>query len=386
MLHAALGGSKRPPAPAARYAPGPLEGAMPFLPAATARALLAGFQAAGLDARAAREAAGLAPPALEPVDAVLPLEAFGRLWEAAWRQAPREDLPTEVGLAIPFGAFGALDYLAASSPSVEAAFHALASHFRYVAAGFRLEVSGRPEGGTVLLLPDHPQPGRDRTAEVSDEFTLAVLVGRFRARPLSPPFRATRVRLTRPAPERPTRHAALLGAPVEFGCAASALEVPGEAWRARLESADPLLQETLRQLADRIGLGEASSDLELAVRARLRTLLPEGRGEAAAVARSLGLSARTLHRRLAASGRTFRRILEAFRQAEAERLLAGPAVPLGEVALRLGFADQTAWNRAFRRWKGMSPRDWIAARDGTGGGPRGAAPRRSRARPPRRRP
>lgn len=287
---------------------------------------------------------------------------------------------------MPFGAFGALDYLAASSPTVEAAFEALAGHFRYVAAGFGLEVERRPDGGTVRLVSVHPPAARDRMAEVSDEFTLAVFVGRFRTRPLVPPFRVSQVRLTRPAPERPTRHAALLGAPVVFGCAAAALEVPAEAWRARLETADPVLQETLRQLAERIGLGEAGSDLELAVRARLRTLLPEGRGEAAAVAGSLGLSGRTLHRRLSAMGRTFREVLEAFREAEAERLLASGSVPLGEVALRLGFADQTAWNRAFRRWKGTSPRRWMASRNGAGGGPRAAGPRRSTARPPRRRP
>jgi AraC-like DNA-binding protein len=365
---------------AARKAP------MPFLPAATARALLAGFRAVGLDAEALREAAGLTPSALEPVDAILPLEAFGRLWEGAWRRAGREELPAEVGLAVPFGAFGALDYLAASSPTVEAAFHALAAHFRYVAAGFALEVARRPEGGTVQLVPVPSSAGRDRMGEVSDEFTLAVLVGRFRSRPLVPPFRAAQVRLTRPAPERATRHAALFGAPVLFGCAVAALEVPAEAWGARLQSADPVLQETLRQLAERIGLGEAGSDLELAVRARLRTLLPDGRGEAAAVARSLGLSGRTLHRRLSATGRTFREVVEAFREAEAERLLASGGVPLGEVALRLGFADQTAWNRAFRRWKGTSPRRWMASRDGAAGAPRAAGPRRSTGRPRRRRP
>ncbi len=81
-------------------------------------------------------------------------------------------------------------------------------------------------------------------AEVSDEFTLAVFVGRFRTRPLVPPFRVSQVRLTRPAPERPTRHAALLGAPVVFGCAAAALEAPARkrpftgvrAWRNAMSS------------------------------------------------------------------------------------------------------------------------------------------------------
>ena len=357
-----------------------------MLPAATARALLAGFRAVGLDADAIREAAGIAPSSLEPVDGVLPVSAFARLWEEAFRRSPREELPSEVGLALPFGAFGALDYLAASSPTVEAAFHALASHFRQAAAGFSLEVGATPEGGQVRLVPAGPRSAADRVRQVSDEFTLAVFVGRFRSRRLDRPFRAAAVRLTRPAPGRPTRHQALLGAPVTFGCAVAALELPGPVWKARLGSADAALQETLRQLAERIGLGASASDLEMAIRARLRTLLPEGHGEAAAVARSLGLSERTLHRRLHELGHTFRGVLDGFREAEAERLLGSGTVPLAEVALKLGFADQSAWNRAFRRWKGTSPRAWSASRrPAAAGGPRRPASGRSRDRRWRRR-
>jgi AraC-like DNA-binding protein len=357
-----------------------------FLPAATARALLAGFGAIGLDAPALRDGAGIAEADLQPMDGILPAEAFGRLWSEAFRRAPRDELPTEVGLAVPFGAFGPLDYLAASSETVEAAFHALASHFRQVAAGFALELASGPSaGGEVRLVHAGPPVPGDPSRAIGDEFTLAVFVGRFRSRPLSPPFRPAAVRLTRAPPPRPTRHEALLGAPATFGCSAAALDVAGEPWRARLVTADPALQAILRELGERIALGGAGSDLEMAVRARLRALLPAGDAEAAAVARALGTSERTLHRRLREAGRTFGAVLDGFREAEAERLLAA-RVPLGEIALRLGYSDQTAWNRAFRRWKGMAPSEW--ARPRAGGGERSPPTRagRSRARrPPRRR-
>jgi AraC-like DNA-binding protein len=367
------------PAPVSRriqYLGDPLEEELSFpsvfLPAVTARALLAGFGAVGLDAGALRKAAGIAEAELEPVDGILPLEAFARLWEESFRRASREELPTEVGLAVPFGAFGALDYLAASSETVEAAFHALAIHFRQVAGGFVLEVARTDDGGEVRLVPvgpAHDAAGGDRMREVSDEFTLAVFVGRFRSQPLANPFRASAVRLTRQLPGRPTRHAALLGAPVVFGCAVAALELPEVVWTTRLPTADPALQLTLRQLAERIGLGAAASDLELAVRARLRLLLPDGRAEASEVARALGMSERTLHRRLRQAGLTFGQVLDDFREAEAERLLGAGRASLMEVALRLGYSDQTAWNRAFKRWKGMSPSEWLASRGPRAGGP-----------------
>jgi AraC-like DNA-binding protein len=340
---------------------------MQVVPAASARAMLAGFSALGLDGAALCRAAGIREAELAAPDGILPGEAFARLWQEAHRRAPREELPTETGLAIPFGAFGALDYLAGSSPTVEAAFHSLRSHFRQV-AHITLEIERGPASADVRLVNPERFPG----LEISDEMTLAIFVGRFRG-DAGAPFRPSAIRLTRPAPRAPTRHEALLGGPVVYGCSVSGLEIPLAAWTAPMRRADPALQATLRELAGRLDLGAASEDLEVAIRARLRTLLPDGKADAASIARTLGLSERTLNRRLQAIGRSYRGVLDAFREAEAERLLASGRAELSDVAFRLGFSDQTAWNRAFKRWKGMSPTEWLQARSS---GPGGASPRR----------
>lgn len=326
-----------------------------MLPAATARALLAGFRALGLDDTALRDVAGATSPTLEALDGVFPQDVFQRLWDAASARRPTPELPTEVGLAIPFGAFGALDYLAASSATVARGCETLAAHFRQVARHFALEVAPTEVGGGVVRIV-WAQPSAPFRA-VSDEFTLATFVGRFAAALAPEPLQGVALRLTRPRPDGPTRHDALLGGTVTFGCSEAALELGPATWQHRLSSADPRLQEMLAQLAARLELGPSTDGLELAVRARLRDLLPDGRAVAAEVARSLGLSERTLQRRLEAAGTSFSRVLDGFRRAEAERLL-GQSVPLAEVALRLGFSDQTAWNRAFRRWTGTSPRAW----------------------------
>jgi AraC-like DNA-binding protein len=145
-----------------------------------------------------------------------------------------------------------------------------------------------------------------------------------------------------------------------FGCAVSSLEIEPASWRLGLRRADPTLKELLRSLASGLELGDVGSDLEAVLRARFRILLPDGCPSAAAVARSVGLTERTLQRQLKQAGTSFTRVLDNFREAEAELLLASD-IPLTEVALRLGFSDQTTWNRAFRRWKGTSPRQWVLA-------------------------
>lgn len=352
-----------------------------LLPCATARAILAGLDAVGLDAEEIRAAAGLSPEALGVVDGALPAATFERLWAEAFRRAPREELPAEVGLAIPFGSFGPVDYLASSSADVAAALASLAAWLRTVATGFTLELLRDERGAEVRILPAGPAAGGDRARAVAEAFTLGAIVGRFRSRPLSPPFRVERVRLTGPAPARAGRHAALFGAPVEYGCALAALSIPDACLAARLPGADPMLQSTLRGLAERLELGAAADDLEHTIRARLRVLLPEGGADAASVARSLGMSERTLHRRLRERGRAFGEVVDAFREAEAERLL-GACAALADVAGRLGFSDQSAFTRAFRRWKGTPPTAWRATRGAPAPrpGPGGTPPAPSRRR------
>ena len=137
---------------------------MQLFPAATARALLAGFEAIGLDPGALGRAAGIGGAELAAPDGQLPGAAFGRLWQEAFRQAPRQELPTEAGLAIPFGAFGALDFLAGSSPTVEAAFHSLQSHLRQVAS-MVLEIGvDRASADVRIVNPEAFEDRRSRTS------------------------------------------------------------------------------------------------------------------------------------------------------------------------------------------------------------------------------
>jgi AraC-like DNA-binding protein len=328
-------------------------------PAVTVRAIVAGLRALGLDADAALSSAGITEGQLEPLDAMVPVENVWRLWKGILERARREEFPVELGLAVPYGAYGTLDYLAGSSDDVRSGFQSLADYFRLATPIFRLELVPVPDGGEVRLVRIYRYPS-DFMSWVVSEFILSVCVGHFASQ--VPGFSVTEVRLTRPAAADASRLEQLLGARVVLGCSVGALRIPGAAWKAPIPHANPLLRETLRRLAVQIELGAAGSDLELAIRARLRSLLPGGGCTASALARSLGRSERTLHRRLLEVGRTYQEVLDAFRESEAERLLASGDVRLSEAALRLGFADQSTFTRAFKRWKGMSPTKWADSR------------------------
>lgn len=76
------------------------------------------------------------------------------------------------------------------------------------------------------------------------------------------------------------------------------------------------------------------------------------------VAESIGVNARTVQRRLAADGLTYRDLINWYRFETAKRLIVEDRVRLTDVAAELEYNDTGSFSRAFRRWAGVSPRDY----------------------------
>ena len=87
----------------------------------------------------------------------------------------------------------------------------------------------------------------------------------------------------------------------------------------------------------------------------IRDALPSGIPGIHEIAAHMGMSNRTLSRRLADSGKTYRDLIAKTQLKIAVELLRDPARSIGEIAFQTGFSEQSAFNRAFKRWKGESP-------------------------------
>jgi AraC-like DNA-binding protein len=105
-------------------------------------------------------------------------------------------------------------------------------------------------------------------------------------------------------------------------------------------------------------LPSSGDDLVAALRRFVRAALAKGMASGDEAAKSLNLHRRTLHRRLRARGTTFQRVLDGVRFEVACKLLADAVHPMSEVSARLGYAEPSAFGRAFRRWSGTSPLRW----------------------------
>lgn len=173
-------------------------------------------------------------------------------------------------------------------------------------------------------------------------------------------WRPDAVLLPRGRPEniRPYREA--LQAPLRFDAMQAALLFPARWLHRRIPDADPLLRSLLE---DRAALDRSRVDslLHSEVRRAIRALLVSGDCSRAAVAMRLNMRPRTLVRRLKESGTTYQALLDDTRAQTARQLLHDTRSPVSRIAAALGYDDPTVFTRAFRRWTGLTPREFRAA-------------------------
>jgi AraC-like DNA-binding protein len=150
-----------------------------------------------------------------------------------------------------------------------------------------------------------------------------------------------------------------------FGCAVrfeqptAAVLYSAEQMSLPIRLADPTLSGYLDDLAS-IKLGGLhdgdNQDLVSRVRQTLWDMLPGGRSDLWRTASAMGMSARTLQRRLGEQGTSFSRVLDDLRRELSDELLTGQRLAVSEVAFLLGYSEPRAFQRAFRRWRGVSPK------------------------------
>lgn len=220
------------------------------------------------------------------------------------------------------------------------------------AVRLRLDIPADRQGDAVLVLtPQEPLP----PAVVEVALAGWVLLG-----PALWQLRESGHRLYfRHAARAPaTDYEALLGCPVGFGADTYALRFPAAWLERRLDladagSSDMVMQEARRQLA-RMPL----LNLENRLRAACFRALPGPLPEAAALADALGLQPRQLRQYLGQQGINLRVLHDDVRREAALFWLRAGHDDLASLAQACGFSEQSAFQRAFRRWTGRTPGIW----------------------------
>ncbi len=198
--------------------------------------------------------------------------------------------------------------------------------------------------------------GPDPLGQQADGVAIAALVT-FLRRQLADPPPPSSVSFHEPAtPERARAYEAVFNCPVSFGDTHVRVRFPVQHLQLPMPRRDPTLRALLdRQASAQLQLLPDDQQLEERLNHHLLRLLAEGAPSLDRMARALHMAPRTLQRRLARHGLSWQQWLDHARNRLAHQYLADPALSLNDIALLLGYSEQSAFTRAFQRWNQHPP-------------------------------
>ena len=282
-----------------------------------------------------------------------------RRWQALLEQArvldpgAKATFPLRLARGIAPRHFGVVGFAALACGTLAEALRRLERYHRSVYDVNIAQVHPCPEGLCIEWGVERGRPGA-----LVDETAIAALVQLTRAF-TGQPVRALAVDFVnrRPADVRPYED--FFGGPVRFDQPSTRVVLSARDLALPLRGADAALLALLDAQAEALLQQVAAVGEPVGVwRQALVGLIRSGRTQLPDLAQSLQMSPRSLQRRLAEQGQSFQTLLGQTRQQLAEAYLRDPNVELAEVALLLGYSEQSAFTRAFRQWTGQAPLQW----------------------------
>lgn len=213
-----------------------------------------------------------------------------------------------------------------------------------------VELEGERAIVRLELLPEQPH------AMVEFDIAIAINIAR---RVAKRDLCVDEVWLSHEAPPSAQPYDALFNARTRFGAPFNAIIARAEDFARPLLSANPRLRARMILHAESLLAALPSIEVfEDKVCERIVAELPAGNTNASAVAERLGVSSRTLHRRLQHEGTSYQTLLDRVRLRLALGYLEA-GKPIAEVALLVGFAQASTFHRAFKSWTGETPADHV---------------------------
>jgi AraC-like DNA-binding protein len=307
---------------------------------------------AEVDAYALLTSVGLDPDGPWDPKVMLADTDYYALLESMARQIDVTALPIRTGASMRLDEYGALGLAWKAAPTLMGSLSRVERYARLWTSVVEYELR-ETERGTLFIL--HRAGARRLGLRLSNEATLASAVSL--ARQVCPvPFAPLEVRIGHSAPATPDHHVEYFGCPVNFDAGMDALLLSPEALAQPNRLGDEGISRFLLSHLD-AELSEVAAEvtLETLTKDAIAQSLSEGLPRMADIAGSLGMSARSFHRRLAEHGLSFQALTETTRRELAEGLLRDERYSLAEVAFLTGFSEQSSFTRAFKRWVGHTP-------------------------------
>lgn len=296
---------------------------------------------------------GQALPDLSQRDARLEESLAARWFAQAAEALGDEDLGLHIGEEIRPGHYGALGYVAMACDTLG---EALQCQQRYQALVLSIVAEPPQLDGESLIL--RWQSEGDASYRQLAEFNLSAMLSFVRwisGQALQP----LRLDFTYPQPRNTAEHQRVFGCSLRFSQSRYAIVLPRDWLALPLIQPDPAMRGLMdRRAAEQLAALQEAHDGALSAARRLMAQSLGGHSQAlelSQLADRLHLSPRSLQRKLQEAGMSFSQLLDSVRAEMAQRYMQDESLSLTDIAFLLGYSEQSAFTRAYRRWTGLAP-------------------------------
>jgi len=309
----------------------------------------------GVEAERLYNAVKLDPSVLLDPDNRIPFAQLVALYEKAAELTGDKNFGLHLGQIVNPTAFDVVGYCALNSPTLGESFARVARYHSIWTDGalFTLETSNDTSAIDYSYVDTSIHEHRQDA-----EFTLAIVSTLCRTI-ASPDFAPTAVEFQHEAPPDTSEHAKVFGCPVEFRAPSNKLIFASRFLSLPIAKADASLCALLDRHAEELLAKFPPRDSLIdQVRGIITGELRGGDPSLERVADQLSLTPRTLQRKLQDLGTSHNELLDQMRRQLAMRYLREPEMAICEVAYLLGFSESSSFHRAFKRWTGLTPKEF----------------------------
>jgi AraC-like DNA-binding protein len=317
--------------------------------------VVSGLQALGHDVDAILTAVGIDQALLTDAEARVPHESAMRLWQVAIERSGDDALGLHVAEAAAIESFDVHAYAVFASATLREGFRRACRYQRLIHETTELSLTNA-SGGARLR---HSLPGGFAVPRPSAEFLLTAYVRLGRVA-TGADWTPLEVRFANSKPPDIAEHRRFFGGTPSFEAGENSICIDDDVLDRPCPQANRGLLKVLdRHASELLARAPNAATLSARLRAHLVNVLSDGAPSVEQVAERFKMSARTLSRGLRAEGTSFKEVLDQLRLERASEMLRQRTLSIAEIAFLLGFADVSAFYRAFKRWTDKTPIEFL---------------------------
>lgn len=316
-------------------------------------AIVRTLDAQGYDGKKVLSKAGIEASCLTDANSRIELHKMNVLWNLAVEETGDESFGLGVGRHVVPTTFHALTFALQASSTLREILERTVRFSEIISTAAKLDVVEEATETKIYLRHSHLQ-GLQPTFQAVDAF--ASLAAFSLDRLLQNRVRVLKaIHLRRPSPQAPEKFHKHFRCNITFNATENEFVFSNEFMDTPIPSANPEIALMNEQLLAKYLAKLKKEDIVAAVLKKIAEIMPNAEPSQEKVAAELGMSTRSLHRKLKEKGVNYKTILDDARKHLAFQLIQQPDLSITQISYQLGFYDSSSFSRSFKRWSGVSP-------------------------------